>query len=132
MAEVYVQEGETLAEVDDISTLQARIFLPEFAMQRVRSGAPVSLLLRSLFRPLRGSVSSIAPASSELPHGLVEEEKYKGTAQPTYYVATVLLANHGSKLRFGMSGDAKIQIRRQSAAGFVWETIREFLQRKIW
>ena len=128
----FVQEGETLAEVDDISTLQARIFLPEFAMQRVRSGAPVSLLLRSLFRPLRGSVSSIAPASSELPHGLVEEEKYKGTAQPTYYVATVLLANHGSKLRFGMSGDAKIQIRRQSAVGFVWETIREFLQRKIW
>jgi putative peptide zinc metalloprotease protein len=128
----FVQAGETLAEVDDSSTLQARIFLPEFRIQRLRVGAPVSLLLRSLFEPVRGRVSSIAPASAELPAGLVEEEKYKGMIQPTYYVATVFLSNPGGKLRFGMSGDAKIQVRRQSAVGFVWETLREFLQRKLW
>lgn len=128
----FVQEGDPLAEIDDASTLQARIFLPEFRIQGVRPGAPVSLLLRSLFQPLRGKVISIAPASAEMPRGLVPEEKYKGIAQPAYYVATVLLSNPGGKMRFGMSGDAKVQVRRQSAAGFVWETIREFLQRKIW
>jgi multidrug resistance efflux pump len=128
----FVQDGEPLAEVDDNTTLQARIFLPEFRIQRVSAGAPVSLLLRSVFQPVRGRVNSIAPASSEMPHGLIPEEKYKGIAQPAYYVATVLLLNPGGKMRFGMSGDAKIEIRRQSAVGFVWETIREFLQRKIW
>jgi putative peptide zinc metalloprotease protein len=128
----FVQDGEPLAEVDDTTTLQARIFLPEFRIQRVRAGAPVSLLLRSVFRPVRGRVNAIAPASSEMPLGLVPEEKYKGIAQPAYYVATVLLSNSGGMLRFGMSGDAKVEIRRQSVVGFVWETIREFLQRKIW
>ncbi len=128
----FVQDGELLAEVDDTTTLQARIFLPEFRIQRVRSGAPVSLLLRSVFQPVRGRVNSIAPASSEVPRGLILEEKYKGIAQPAYYVATVLLSNPGGKMRFGMSGDAKVEVRRQSAVGFVWETIREFLQRKFW
>jgi putative peptide zinc metalloprotease protein len=128
----FVQDGELLAEVDDTTTLQARIFLPEFRIERVSAGAPVSLLLRSVFQPLRDRVNSIAPASSEMPRGLIPEEKYKGIAQPAYYVATVLLSNPGGKMRVGMSGDAKVEIRRRSAVGFVWETIREFFQRKIW
>jgi putative peptide zinc metalloprotease protein len=127
-----VQDGDLLAEVDDTTTLQARIFLPEFRIQRVRAGAPVSLLLRSVFRPVRGRVSAVAPASSEVPRGLIPEEKYKGIAQPAYYVATVSLSNPGGKMRFGMSGDAKVEICRQSAMGFIWEGIRDFLQRKIW
>ena len=128
----FVQEGDVLANVDDAGTLKARIFIPEFQVQRIRLGAPASLKLESSFQPIRGQVSSIAPASSELAPGLMQEEKYKGMSPPSYYVVTVLLSNADGTMRPGMSGDAKIQIRRESIAGFGWETFRKFLQRKVW
>jgi multidrug resistance efflux pump len=128
----FVQEGDVLADVVDARTLKAQIFIPEFQFQRVRTGARASLKLESLFQPIRGQVSSIAPVSSELAAGLAQEEKYKGIAPPSYYVATVLISNPGGIMRSGMSGEAKIQVRGQSIGGFAWKTIREFLQRKIW
>jgi len=128
----FVQEGDVLAEIDDARTLKARIYIPEFQVRRIQVGAPASLRLESFFQPIRGAVISIAPASSELAPGLVQEEKYKGIAPPSYYVATVLLSNPAGMMRSGMSGDAKIQVRRQSIAGFAWLTVREFLQRKVW
>jgi multidrug resistance efflux pump len=128
----FVQAGDVLAEVDDDRTLKARIFIPEFQVQRIRPGAPASLKLASIFQPIRGQVSSLAPASAELPSGLVEVEKYKGIAPPSYYMATVLVGNAGRMLRSGMSGDAKIYVKRKSVAEFVWETLRQFFQRKVW
>jgi putative peptide zinc metalloprotease protein len=128
----FVQEGDVLADVDDARTLKARIFIPEFQVQRIRSGAPASLKLESLFQPIRGRVSSIAPASSELAPGLAPQEKYKGIAPPSYYVATVLVSNPGGMMQSGMSGDAKIRVGKRSIAGFVWKTVLEFAQRKLW
>jgi putative peptide zinc metalloprotease protein len=128
----FVQEGDELAEIDDARTLKARIFIPEFQVQRIRPGTPASLKLESLFQPIRGQVNSIAPASSELAAGLAGEEKYKGIAPPSYYAVTVLLSNADGRLRSGMSGEAKVQVKRQSVAGFVWDTVREFFQRKVW
>jgi putative peptide zinc metalloprotease protein len=128
----FVQEGDLLADVHDAAILKARIFIPEFQVQRIRLGAPASLKLESSFRLIRGRVNSIEPASSELAPGLVQVEKYKGISPPTYYVATVPVSNSGGTIRLGMSGDAKIYVRRQSAAGFAWKTLREFLQRKVW
>jgi putative peptide zinc metalloprotease protein len=128
----FVREGDVLADVDDAGTLKARIFIPEFQVQRIRPGAPLSLKLESLFQPIHGRVHSIAPASSGIAPGLVSDEKYKGIAPPSYYVATVLLSNPGGIMQSGMSGDAKIYVGRQSVAGFAWKAVREFLQRKIW
>ncbi len=128
----FVQKGDVLADVDDARTFKAQIFIPEFQVQRLRAGAPASLKLESLFQPVRGEVGSIAPASSELAPGLAQAEKYKGIAPPSYFVATVLVSNVGGMLRSGMSGDAKIQVRRQSIAEFAWRIVREFLQRKVW
>jgi putative peptide zinc metalloprotease protein len=128
----FVQEGEVLADVDDARTLKALIFVPEFQVHQILTGAPASLKLESSFQPIRGHVSSVAPASSLIAPGLVEEEKYKGIAPPSYYVATVIVFNTGGMLRSGMSGDAKIQVRRQSIVGFAWRTFREVVLRKVW
>lgn len=128
----FVKEGDLLADVDDFHTLKARIFIPEFRVKDIAPGEPASLKLESSFQPVRGIVSSVAPASSELAPGLVQVEKYKGIAPPTYYVATVVLGNNDGRMWPGMSGDAKIQIRRRSVVGFVGEALREFLQRKVW
>ncbi|MGA8492712.1 MAG: HlyD family efflux transporter periplasmic adaptor subunit [Terriglobales bacterium] len=129
----FVKEGDVLAEVDEVGMLKARIFVPEFEVQRIKPSAPVSLKLESLFQPIRGQVNSIAPASSQLAPGLSqEEEKYKGLAPPSYYVATVWVSNPGGILRSGMSGDAKVRIARHSMAELVWRNLREFVQRKLW
>ena len=127
-----VDSGAELAEVDDISTLQARIFIPEFEVPKVSPNAEVSLKLESRFQPVRGRVSSLAPASSFIDQGLVNEEKYKGIAPPAYYVATVPLSNGDGRMMPGMSGDAKIAVRRRSIAGFIFQDVREFASRKIW
>lgn len=128
----HVQAGDILADVDDSSILKAQVFIPEFQVHRVRPEAPVSMRLESFFQPVRGQVNSIAPASSTLAAGLAQEEKYKGISPPRYYVATVLVSSTSGMMRPGMTGDAKIQVGRQSVAGFVWRTFREFLQRKVW
>ena len=128
----FVQEGDILADVEDTRILKARVFVPEFQVHRIRPGAPASLKFEALLQPVRAQVNSIAPASSELAAGLEPPEKYKGIAAPNYYVAGVLVGNPGGILRPGMSGDAKIEVGKKSAAGFVWETVREFVQRKIW
>jgi hypothetical protein len=62
---------------------------------------------------------------------LVEQNKYKGLNPPAYYVVDVAVANPGS-LRPGMSGDAKVFLRRQSLAGRAWETLRDAVARRIW
>jgi multidrug resistance efflux pump len=124
--------GGELAEVDDVSTLKARLFIPEFQVPKVSAGAEVSLKLESQFQPIRGQVSSMAPAPSPINPGLAKEEQYKGIAPPSYYVATILLSNPERRILPGMSGDAKIYFRRRSLAGFIFEGMREFASRKIW
>jgi len=127
----FVTEGATLAEVDDLHILVARIFVPEFEIQKVLPEAACSLKLESLFFPIRSKVGFIAPAPSEIAPGLILQEKYKGTAPPRYYLATALVENPG-ELRPGMSGDAKIRVGRRSIAGSVLQTVSEFGRRKLW
>jgi putative peptide zinc metalloprotease protein len=127
----FVSEGTQLAEVDDVTVLSARIFVPEFQIHKVRPAAGCSLKLESLFSPLSGKVNSIGPASAEIAPGLVSQEKYQGIAGPRYYVATVRIENPGS-LRPGMSGDAKIRVGRRSIAMLLGDSVLEFARRKIW
>jgi putative peptide zinc metalloprotease protein len=131
LAGSFVDAGTELAEVDDFRVLRARIFVPEFQIHKLFPRAACALKLESLLWPVRGKVESIAPVSSEIAPGLISQDKYKGTAPPRYYVATMLVANPGD-LRPGMSGDAKITVGRRSIAGFIWESSREFAQRKLW
>lgn len=127
----FVTEGTTVAEVDDLGILVARIFVPEFQIQKVFPGAVCSLKLQSLFWPIRSRIGPTAPASYEIARGLISQENYKGSAPPRYYVVTALVENPG-EIRPGMSGGAKIRVGRRSVAGFVSQTVREFVQRKLW
>jgi putative peptide zinc metalloprotease protein len=127
-----VDSGAVLAEIEDINTLEARIFIPEFQVPKVSRDADVSLKLESLSQPIRGRVASISPVSSPIDPGLVEEEKYKGITTPAYYIATVLISNRDGMMRPGMSGDAKISVGRRCIIGFIFQDIRDFASRKIW
>jgi hypothetical protein len=68
---------------------------------------------------------------------VLSREEYKGMILPHYYAATVVLANPDGALKIGMSGTARIYVdrgwrERRSLAGFGWEDLRNFLNRKFW
>ena len=124
--------GTELAEVGNLARMRARIYLAEFEVRRAKLGAPVRLLPDSSRHVIQGTVASIAPASTEIEGGLIEESKYKGTLPPNYYVVELQVENPREELKSGVSGMAKIFTQRRSLAGMTWEPLHEFLRRKIW
>ena len=128
----YLKDGAVVAEVDDLSAVRARIFIPGITMRDMRVGAPADLKFDALFRPVSGKVVSIAPVTEALPEGLVPKEKYyQGFRQPEYYAATIEMPSNG-KLHEGMPGTGKIMIGHRSVAGFVWRLVHDTVSRKIW
>jgi putative peptide zinc metalloprotease protein len=127
----YLKPGTSVAEVADLSTMIARIYVPEFGMRDVRPGDAVRLHAESQFSGWSGVLASLAPAPSSIESGLVEKAQLEGIKIPRFYVGNVELQNRGD-LRDGMSGDAKILIGRRSAAGFIWRFARDLVGRRLW
>jgi putative peptide zinc metalloprotease protein len=127
----YLQSGTEIAEVADLSTMTARIYVPEFGMREVHLGAPVRLHAGSQFRPWAGTLTALAPASSNIEPGLMQKDQLAGIRAPRFYIGNVELINRGD-LREGMSGDAKILVGRRSAAGLAWRFGRDLVGRRLW
>lgn len=132
LAGSFVQAGSDLLEVEDLSQLRARIYLPEFEIRGVQAGNPVSLKLAAAFESQPSRVAAIAPASSPVEAGLIQQEAYKGLTPPQFYSVTALVPNPSNTLKAGMTGTAKVLIARHSLAGFAWKEVRDFVQRKVW
>ena len=124
-------EGDLLLEVADTSQLNAAVYLPEFAMRDIRINAPVRLLVRGRAVPLSGVLSSVSPAASLSPAGLVPKDRLQGINPPRYYSGIVLITNDG-ELMEGMTGTAKVFVKRRSLAGFGFRVGRDLVNRKIW
>jgi putative peptide zinc metalloprotease protein len=128
----HLNAGVTAIEIANLTSLRARLYVPESKMGDVRPGQAVSLRLDSSFRSLSGVVSEIAVASSEIEPGLEPKSEYKGLALPRYYSITVREPNSDSNLMDGMTGTAKIYTVRRSVAGLTWRIARDFVRRKLW
>jgi putative peptide zinc metalloprotease protein len=128
---VYLKAGTTVAEVADLSSMNARIYIPEFGMRDVRLGTRVRLQPESSAVPLTANLISVAPQSTEIEPGLIPKDQLKGVAPPRFYVGTAVLANNG-QLKEGMSGIAKVFVTRRSLAGFAWMFTHDLIDRKIW
>ena len=127
-----LQAGAEIAEVDNLTTVLARIYVPEVGLRDLQPGAHAQLRPDSSFGWFSGFVAAVAPAPGSIPDGLVEQAKtYAGFRQPQYYVATVPLNGDGSQL-VGMSGTAKIFVKRRSIAAYGWRFVRDALERKFW
>ncbi|MGO9127969.1 MAG: HlyD family efflux transporter periplasmic adaptor subunit [Terriglobales bacterium] len=127
----YLLAGAEIVEVADFSAMRARVFVPEFTMRDVRVGAPVRLLPQGALRSLPGTVISISPAAAPLPDALMETSEYSGIRPPQYYMAMVSFTPP-AVLPEGLTGTAKIFVRRRSLARFTWEFLRDMTQRKFW
>jgi putative peptide zinc metalloprotease protein len=131
LAGSYLDAGATIAEIGETTELRVRMFVLEYAVPRVQSGAPVNLLIDGRFLPLASHVESVLPAPQELATALESTTKIKGGADLKYYIATASLPNDGS-LHDGMTGTAKIAVRRRSIAGLMSRELKEFSERKVW
>jgi putative peptide zinc metalloprotease protein len=127
----YLSAGTKITDIADTRQMRARVFIPEFAVGRVRPGARASLLTDGSFSARGGLVEGIEPIAGQIPEGLMSTEQIKGAVGLEYYIADVVVPNDG-RLRDGMSGTAKIVVRRTSLLRLAATAIRDFVQRKIW
>jgi putative peptide zinc metalloprotease protein len=128
----WVDAGTTIAEVQNLSTVHARVFIAEPDMRVLTRVTAHSLRVFSAVEPVRGTLASISATPQIVEPGLIPLNKYKGLTPPPQYVAIILLDNRDGALRSGMSGDAKIFGLHRSVAGMVWQAVADFAGRKFW
>jgi putative peptide zinc metalloprotease protein len=127
----YVEAGTAVAEVANPAKMIARVYIPEFVVRDVKVGTRVRLQGRSAPIPISAYLESIAPVSAENDPALNERAQLNGIVPPPFYVGSVHLANDGS-LRAGMSGNAKLFVRRRSLAEMTGRFVRDLMQRRFW
>jgi len=127
----YLKPGAEVAEVADLSSMTARIYIPEFAIKDIRQGSGVRLQPESRVLPLAAVLLSVAPASSSIELGLIPQDQLKGITPPRFFIGSALVLNPGG-LREGMTGTAKILVTRRSIAEFTWIFARDLIDRKFW
>jgi putative peptide zinc metalloprotease protein len=104
--------GEPLLTIADTTRLKARVFLPEPEMAHIHPGDEVVFEVSASFRHPQATLGSIDGPATELPAGVIESQQFAGTKLASFYTAVVPLGadaqEHGSKVRVGMSGRAKV------------------------
>jgi putative peptide zinc metalloprotease protein len=128
----FVSAGTELAVVADMSAMRARIYVAETDLRKLHTGSIAKLHVGGLFSSLEGTVSAIAPTIAEMEGGVMEKEKYIGLHAPHYYFADITVPNPGGGIEIGMTGEAKVFVRRRSWAGMLAETMADFAWRKLW
>jgi putative peptide zinc metalloprotease protein len=127
-----VMEGTELLEVDDLSRMRARIYVPEQDMFKFGVGAPARLNVDGMMNTVTAWVAAIAPASSEIDPGLADVSKYKGLRPPNFYIVDLLVENPEMQLKPGTIGTARIYGPRRSLAGFALRGVAHMFARKLW
>lgn len=128
----FLPAGTLLAEVDDVSSLEARIYVPEFDLREVRLGQPVSLMSDSAFGLLHGSINSVLPEPASAGDPLLPQQEFRGARLSSFYVVTVLIPNLDGALSVGETGTGRIFVRRRSVWEFVRDRVSDFVRSKLW
>jgi len=115
-----------------MSAMRARVYVAESDLRKLHAGSVAKLHVSGLLPSVAGTVAAIAPATSEMEAGVMEKEKYVGLHAPHYYLADIVVPNQSCNLKIGMTGEARIFVRRRSLAGLMGEVITDFVSRKLW
>ncbi|MFI5089932.1 MAG: HlyD family efflux transporter periplasmic adaptor subunit [Terriglobales bacterium] len=128
----YLEAGTKVAEVADVRTMRARMYVPEFDVRRVQVGAPARLQCDCSLAHLDSVVASISLADAQIEPGVVEIPKYKGMRPPNFYEITLLVRNPDGVLKAGMTGTGKILGPRHGLLVQALRPVWEFVAGKIW
>lgn len=129
---VYILAGDKIADVADMSLMRVRIYIAESDLRKVRLGSPTRIHVQGMLSSLGGTVIAISPTTVDIPSGLMEKEQYIGLHAPRYYCVDIDVPNRGSVLKIGMTGEAKVILRRRSLAERAVEVGSDFVSRKVW
>jgi putative peptide zinc metalloprotease protein len=127
----YLPAGAEIAQVVDTSALRARLYIPEFGVRDVRVGTSARLHIDGHIQPMTSTLESVGPAASLLDPGLMEKEQLQGLVPPPYYLGWARLPD-SSMLREGMTGTAKLFVRRRSLAAMSGRFLRDLIDRRFW
>ena len=128
----YLDEGEELLEIGDLTVLRARIYVSEYDLWKVGRRQAAKLQIRGVARVWRAEVASIASNPVEMDPSLHAQADLKGMNPPHYYPVNLVVVNAEGVLRPGMTGVARLYGDRRSLLGLSWESVRSFFGRKIW
>src|SRR2546426_616697 len=106
--------GETVLRLEATDSLELRVTLDRAGATLVRSGQPAALIAYAdVAHPLHAPVASVAVAAGGAGPDALEARVRVGTA------------GGGRALRPGVTGEAKIVVRRSSAWGALWWAVRK-------
>jgi putative peptide zinc metalloprotease protein len=128
----FVTEGAVIAEVADVSSMKARVYVSETELNKLRQINGAALLTESMWRPMRGDLVAISPAAREVAQGLMASSEYSGLRAPTYFTVDFMIRGGGAELLYGTTGTAKIYGERRSLASTFLKPAFEALARRIW
>ena len=130
----FLQAASLIAEIGDCRQLKAEIPITERLLAYLKPGSPVSVQLRA--RPdriLHGSIASVSSAAISSQHGTeIGREAMLPSDRPERFVAVARLENPEGSYLPGMSGHAKVYVKR---ASYLWRggrVLRDWLQTIFW
>ena len=127
-----VASGQELIELADDGPRVVRVYIPSSALDRIPSGAEVSLVLPGAFSVLRLGLAAPDGDAVPLPAGLIASQAYKGIQLATFYCSRMELPAAKGSAMFGVSGEAKIFGKRRSLAGRVLMGMSDLLKAHLW
>jgi putative peptide zinc metalloprotease protein len=128
----FVTEGTEFAEVADIGTMRARIYVSEYDMHTYRPDSQGRLHVDGIVGKWETGNVQVSAASSEIAPGLMDLSKFKGMRPPTFYEMDLLVSNADGRLKPGMVGTGRVYGQRRGLAGLAYQEIAAFFGRKIW
>jgi putative peptide zinc metalloprotease protein len=128
----FLKEGTEVAEVADLRTMRARIYVSEYEMHKYRRDSSGCLHVDGVLGKWEAGKVQVSPTSSATPLGLVDLSKFKGMRPPTFYEMDLWVSNIDLRLKPGMVGTARVYGQRRSLAGLTSRGIADFLGRKLW
>jgi multidrug resistance efflux pump len=128
----YLPEGTVIAEVGDLKTLKARVYVSEYEIRTARIGSPARLAIDGIASRFNARVADTAVASSDFDSFSGNPDQLKGLSLHNFYKVDLYIENPEGRLQPGMTGYARVYGARRSAAYLLWENAARFFARKFW
>jgi putative peptide zinc metalloprotease protein len=128
----FLPEGAVIAEVGDLQTLKARVFVSEYEIQMVRIGSPARLAVDRIAGRFDARVTDMGVAASDFDSFSGNPDQFKGLSLHNFYKVDLYIQNSDGRLQPGMTGFARVYGARRSAARLMWQNASRFVGRKFW
>lgn len=128
----YLAEGQELLEVGDLTRLRARVYVSEYDLGKLNENSWAALQVTGSARTRDAHIQSVAAQPTEMDPRLQPKADLKGMNAPHYYLVSLVVNNPDGILRPGVTGVARLYGKRKSLGAQMWESVREFFDRKVW